>query len=96
MVNDTRESAGRRTELMQTLRNMARAAAGQPDIDLSIEDDGQLVPFTEDMISTLTLGVDGGRSDTSMTSLVIKTPIRPNDTMDSASGRIEQFVARIV
>lgn len=95
VVNDTREAAGRRSELMQTLRNMARAAASQSDIDLSIEDDGQLVPFTEDMISTLTLGVDGGRSDTSMTSLVIKTPIRANDTMDTASGRIEQFVARI-
>jgi hypothetical protein len=95
VVNDTREAAGRRAELMQTLRNMARAAVSQPDIALSVQDDGQLVAFTEEMISTLTLGVDGGRSDTSTTSLIIKTPIRPGDTLDTASGRIEQFVARI-
>lgn len=95
VVNDTREAAGRRTELIQTLRNMARVAGGQPDIALSIQDDGQLVAFTDDMISTLTLGVDGGRSDTSTTSLIIKTPIRPGDTLDTASARIEQFVARI-
>lgn len=95
VVNDTRDAGGRRTELTQTLRAMARTAAGQSDIDLSIQDDGQLAPFTEEMISTLTLGVDGGRSDTSMTSLIIKTPIRPNDTLDAASARIERFVGSI-
>lgn len=95
VVNDTREAAGRRTELIQTLRSMARAAASAPDIALSIEDDGQLVPFSEDMVSTLTLGIDSNRSDTSTASLIVKTPIRANDTLDSASGRIEQFVARI-
>lgn len=95
VVNDTRETAGRRTELIQTLRNMARAASSQGDIALSIEDEGQLVPFTEGMISTLTLGVDGGRADTSTTSLILKTPILPGDTLDTASGRIERFVSRI-
>ncbi len=95
VVNDTRDAAARRTELIQTLRTMVRAAGSQADIALSVEDDGQLVAFTEDMLSTLTLGVDGGRSDTSTTGLIIKTPIRAGDTLDSASGRIEQFVARI-
>lgn len=95
VVNDTREAAGRRDELMRTLRSMARAAASQPDIALSIEEKGQLVPFTEDMVGTLTLGIDGNRSDTSAASLIVKTPIRPGDTLDSASARIEQFVARI-
>lgn len=91
-VNDTREAAGRRNELTQTLRAMARAAAGRSDIDLSIETDGVLVPLTEDMVSTLTLGVDQGRSDTSVATLVVKTPIAAGDTLDSASGRIEAFV----
>ena len=94
VVNDTREATLRRTELVQTLRAMARAAEGRPDIALSIEDDGALVPLTEDMVSTLTLGVDGARADTSTASLVVKTPIRTDDTLDSASARIEQFVAR--
>lgn len=95
VVNDTREAAGRRAELTQTLRSMARAAASQPDIDLSIQVDGQLVPFSEDMIASLTLGIDSGRSDTSTASLIVKTPVRPGDTLDSASGRIVQFVARV-
>lgn len=95
VVNDTRDAAARRAELIQTLRGMVRAAGSQADIALSVEDDGQLVAFTEEMVSTLTLGVDAGRSDTSTTGLIIKTPIRAGDTLDSASGRIEQFVARI-
>lgn len=94
-VNDTREAAGRRSELIQTLRAMARGAAGRADIDLSIETDGVLVPLTEDMVSTLTLGVDPGRADTSTTTLVVKTPITANDTLDDASERIESFVEGI-
>jgi hypothetical protein len=95
VVNDTRETVGRRNELIQTLRSMARAAGSQPDIALSIEDDGQLVAFNDDMVSTLTLGVDGNRADTSTASLIVKTPIRADDTLDSASSRIEQFIARV-
>lgn len=92
LVNDTRDAPGRRDEITRTLRAMARAAAGRADIDLSIEDDGTLVPLTEDMVSTLTLGIDPGRSDTSVASLVVKTPIRAGDTLDAASERIEAFV----
>ena len=95
VVNDTRELAGRREELIQTLRSTARAAGSAPDIALSIEDEGQLVAFNADMVSTLTLGVDGNRADTSTASLIVKTPIRPDDTLDSASSRIEQFIARV-
>ncbi len=95
VVNDTREAAGRRTEITQTLRSMARSAAARPDIDLSIENDGVLVPFTEDMISTLMLGSDGMRSDTSVAVFVVKTPIRAEDTLDAASERIEEFVESV-
>ena len=87
VVNDTRDAPGRRNEITQTLRAMARAAGGRADIDLSIEDDGTLVPLTEDMVSTLTLGMDPGRSDTSVASLVVKTPIRQDDTLDAATVR---------
>src|SRR5690606_8474875 len=95
VVNDTRETVSRRNELIQTLRSMARSARSQPDIALSIEDDGQLVAFNDEMVSTLTLGVDGNRADTSTASLIVKTPIRADDTLDSASNRIEQFIARV-
>jgi len=95
VVNDTRDAAGRRDEITRTLRAMARAAVARADIELSIEDDGALVPLTQDMVSTLTLGIDPGRSDTSVASLVVKTPIRPGDTLDAASDRIEDFVGDI-
>lgn len=95
VVNDTREAAGRRTEITQTLRSMARSAASRTDIDLSIENDGVLVPFTEDMVSTLTLGGDGMRTDTSVAVFVVKTPIRADDTLDAASERIEAFVESV-
>lgn len=95
VVNDTRDAPGRRDEITRTLRAMARAAAGRADIDLSIEDDGALVALTEDMVSTLTLGIDPGRSDTSVASLVVKTPIREGDTLDAASERIEDFVDEV-
>jgi hypothetical protein len=95
VVNDTREDAPRRSELTQTLRAMARLAAGRSDIDLSIEADGVLVPLTEDMVSTLTLGSDGMRSDTSVATLIVKTPITATDTLDAASGRLEAFVEAV-
>lgn len=92
VVNDTREASGRRSEITETLRRMARTAAGRADIDLSIEEDGVLVPLTEDMVTTLTLGVDGARTDTSVARVIVKSPIQAADTLDSASGRIETFV----
>lgn len=92
VVNDTREAAGRRAELIATLRSMVQAAARSAAIDLSMEDDGALVPLTEDMVSTLTLGGDPGRADTSLANLIVKTPIAAADTLDAASGRIEAFV----
>lgn len=95
VVNDTREAAGRRDELTRTLRAMARSAAGRADIDLSIEEEGVLVPLTEDMVSTLTLGFDGSRSDTSVAALIVKTPVRADDTLDSASGRLEDFIEAV-
>ena len=95
VVNDTRDAGARRSELIQTLRAMARAAGRQADIGLSIETEGVLVPLTEDMVSTLTLGVEQGRTDTSVATLVVKTPITAADTLDTASERIEDFVGVI-
>ncbi|MFW2343632.1 hypothetical protein [Brevundimonas sp.] len=92
VINDTRDGPTRRREIEQTLTSMARGAERSVDIDLSIEDEGVLLPLTQDMVSTLTLGVDGSRTDTSVATLVIKTPIRPQDTLDSATRRIEAFI----
>lgn len=92
VVNDTRDTVGRRSEITQTLRRMSQLAASRSDIALSIDNDGLLVPLTENMVSTLTLGMDGNRADTSVARVIVKTPIRTDDTLDRASGRIEAFV----
>lgn len=92
VVNDTRDGAVRRREIIETLSGMARSAARNPDIDLSLEEEGVLLPLTPDMVGTLTLGVDGSRSDTSVADLVVKTPIRSTDTLDVATERVEAFV----
>lgn len=92
VVNDTRDAVERRNEITQTLRALVRSAGGRADIDLSIEEDGALVPLTEDMVSSLTLGADSMRADTSVATLIAKTPVRENDTLDAASGRLEGFV----
>lgn len=90
VVNDTRDTVGRRSEITQTLRRMSQLAASRSDIALSIDNDGLLVPLTENMVSTLTLGVDGNRADTSVARVIVKTPIRTDDTLDRASGRIDR------
>lgn len=92
VVNDTRDAVARRNEITQTLRRMSQMAATRNDIALSMDNDGQLVPLTADMLSTLTLGVDGSRADTSVARVTIKTPVRADDTLDTASQRLESFV----
>lgn len=92
VINDTRDATTRRNEITRSLTGMARAAATRGDIELSIIKDGGLTPFVESMIGTLTLGVDDGRDDTSVATLIVKTPILAGDTLDSASNRIEAFV----
>ena len=93
VICDTRDPAQRRAELLETLRNMARAAAGRDDIDLSTGSD-ILSSFDETMAGGLTIGVDRTRADTSVVTLTIKTPVRADDTLDAATTRIERFVAQ--
>lgn len=91
VICDTRDPERRRAELLETLRNMARAAARRDDIDLSTGAD-ILSPFDETMAGGLTIGVDRTRADTSVITLTIKTPVRAGDTLDAASARIERFI----
>lgn len=92
VVNDTRDGAVRRREIVEVLSGMARGAERSQDIDLSLEEEGVLLPLTTEMVATMTLGVDGSRADTSVANLIVKTPIRAGDTLDAATRRIEAFV----
>jgi hypothetical protein len=91
---DTRDAAGRRREITETLRAMARAAGSNAAIEISLDAAGNVIAFDESMVPNLSFFPDDGRPDTSAVTLVVKTPISATDTVEAASGRIRDFVAR--
>jgi hypothetical protein len=62
------------------------------DYEANIGDDTLVVPFTEAEIDGPLLSDYGGRPDTSYVQLLVKTPIREDDTLASAVARIEAYV----
>jgi hypothetical protein len=56
------------------------------------DEDALVVPFTEADVDSPLLASFGGRVDTSYVQLLVKTPIREDDTLASAVKRIEDFV----
>lgn len=87
---DTRDFGQRRTELKETLRAMIRAAAGTGSISLSVGD-RVISDLTEAAFDDL-ISADA-RPDTSMATVIIKTKVSANDTLNSAIARISQFIA---
>lgn len=90
-VCDTRDSAKRRDELAETLRNMLAAAEKDAAIELAIGED-IVLPFTKDNLGNA-IGLDTRRADTEYASVLVKTPIAGDkDTFDGALGRLKAFV----
>lgn len=92
VVCDTRDASQRRAELKATLRNLIAAAAKDPGIELGLGEE-VVGKIDETMIDSL-IG-PAGRPDTSQVSLLIKTRIVPTDTLDGASKRIDDFIAKV-
>jgi hypothetical protein len=90
VVCDTRDVSQRREELKTTLRNLIRAAAKNPAVELGLGSEVVGV-FDETMLDTVIGPVS--KPDTSAAKLLIKTRVLPGDTLDAATGRIEQFIA---
>lgn len=88
---DTRDATTRKSELITTLKNMIHAAAGTPTISLGTGD-GIVYDLNENKLDDI-ISADS-RPDTSRATLIIKTKISPADTIDGATGRIKDFVAR--
>lgn len=59
------------------------------------DEDALVVPFTEADVAGPLLANFGGRTDTSYVQLLVKTPIREDDTLAAAVGRIEDFIDSI-
>jgi hypothetical protein len=88
---DTRDPEQRKAELKTTLRALIKGAAGA-GIELGVENDGVIGRFDEADLDGYIVG--GGKPDTSAVSLVLKTKVRPEDTEESAQGRITSLVKK--
>lgn len=94
--SDTRDAAARRTELNEALRGIARL--GNNAVTLGIlredaQDDGvgrtRIVPFSVE--AALDLLQAGGRADTSQVTIVLRTPVSEQDSIDSVEQRLRAF-----
>ena len=86
---DTRDASQRRAELKETLRAMLRAASGTGSISLSVGDT-VITDLTESDFDGLI--VPDAREDTSQATVIVKTKITANDTLNAAMARILQFI----
>jgi hypothetical protein len=88
---DTRDPDKRRQEMRQTLRDMIAEAKCSQTISLGLGESvlGALKESNLDEIIT-----SDGRVDTSRANVVIKTTISADDSFDSATARIKDFIAK--
>jgi hypothetical protein len=93
VTNDTREADGREDEIYRTLRNALTAAERQRDIQVSVvNDDGLVYPLTADNYRIALR--PGGRPDTSIATISIKTPVPATGADGQALvNKLRQFVA---
>lgn len=95
--SDTRDLGGRRAELTQTLNEIERRArAGGPVsvalLEESEEDAGEtrVKPYSAALALEQMRG--GGRPDTSVVNVLLRTAVGEADTLGSTETRIESFV----
>lgn len=88
---DTRDKDQRLAEMKETLRGLMRSAAGK-NITLGVTTDDIVRDLTERMFDDLI--TPDSRPDTSALSVVVKTTVTESDTLDSATDRIRDFIAK--
>lgn len=91
VVCDTRDESQRREELKATLRNMIKAAGPNAGIELGLG--GEVVGRFDATMLDAVIARDT-KPDTSYAKVIIKTRVQPGDSFDTATGRIDAFVAR--
>ncbi|MCK5750306.1 MAG: hypothetical protein KAH44_29075 [Oricola sp.] len=101
-VCDTRDAAQRRRELTRTLEGLIAAAGKRDDIELSTlveyEDDYDTLYFPKpyEAVDTESFSGQYGRADTSLQTIVIKTPAGEGEaSLDAAAARIKKFVGTL-
>ncbi|MDB5431879.1 MAG: hypothetical protein JWP35_2995 [Caulobacter sp.] len=91
VICDTRDPEQRKSELKTTLRALIKGAPAA-GVELGVEGDDLIGRFDETNLDGAIVG--GGKPDTSAVTLVLKTKIRPEDSFDSATGRITGFIKK--
>ena len=86
---DTRDESQRVLELKAALRNLIKAAAADPNIELGIGEE-VVGKFDETMLDAVI--VRSQKVDTSIANVFIKTSITAADTFESSTARVERFV----
>lgn len=96
--SDTRDAATRRAELQEALRGVARLGNSAVTLGILSEDaegDGvgrtRIVRFSAE--AALDLLQPGGRADTSQVTIILRTPVREEDTLESVEQRLRAFSA---
>jgi hypothetical protein len=94
--SDTRDLGGRRNELAQTLGELARrgrdGAVSVALLEESEDEAGEtrVKPYTAEAAQALIR--NGARPDTSRVSVLLRTRVQANDTLDAVEGRLDAFV----
>ncbi len=94
VTNDTREEAGRKREIYETLRGALASARRDGSIELSVIDDELVIPLRVDSASVVLS--PGSRPDTSTTAISVKTRI-PAQGADGQAliSKLKDFVSAI-
>lgn len=94
VTNDTREEAGRKREIYETLRGALASARRDGSIELSVIDDDLVIPLRVDSASVVLS--PGSRPDTSTTAISVKTRI-PAQGADGQAliSKLKDFVTAI-
>jgi len=94
VINDTRETEGRKREIYETLRGALASARRDGGIELSVVEGEIVIPLRVD--SATVVLADGGRPDTSATTISVKTRIPAKNADGQALiSQLRDFVAAI-
>jgi hypothetical protein len=94
VVNDTREEKARKDEIYATLRTALAAARRDGAIELSVIEDGLVIPLKVDS-ATVRLRA-AGRPDTEATTISVKTRIPANNADGAALiSKLKDFVTSL-
>jgi hypothetical protein len=85
-------TAGRSDDIELSKLEQIDPGAYNYDYDANLGDNTLVLPFTEAEVDGPMLEGYQGRADTSYVQLLVKTPIREDDTLASAVARIESYV----